>query len=963
MSDQNLNSLGIDISSFSPEKLKILQNFIDAFNKLDKYDSKVFKPVLGGGLVDFNNSIQQTNKLLDELDIRLNSINSVNITPKATGATKEVKDYSSAIEDATRKTKEFSERSAIGVEKVGKTLTEAYSTLRKIAYVIPGLGIAGIFDLAFKAIERVVEEMGLISPTQNEITESQIKVNKQFSELLDIIKSINSALHSTLNETLGGFETDKSLENVVKFAQALNKSAGDRLENERHFLAAQAIEAQNQFNLNGGFQKEKDLRGQILAQEDDLKVLIANRGEEQAKAGENDNPDFKSKYDKDIELAKLNIEISEKQYNEVKSINEKNAQLSQDLAVKEKEIIEHNAEERRKLSLEISKAEAKDVIDKNQIILNSETSSQEARIKALDKIQEATEKINNANENYILAQNSSHNHKIVDGKEVDTGLTTEGKAATIASNEASVEAERKNAEEIIKVNTEFYQRKIKATTESQKEEIEQNAITEEKIFKDTNKSLDERIAAYSEYLVNKQKLQVLIEKRDLQQGADRPGGTTSLTVEETERIYTASKTRQVEITANAEREIYDIVYSSLQKQLKDIEDETKSEEEYANEKHINDLNKLNERFNQHKINAEKYWEERKKIEKKGRLETDRINVQADQEALKRLTDFYYDKLQLEIENAKHDLDVAKAGGDPDEIAKAQGKYDALLTAQGDFDKAIKTARDKQEKDLLKQAEDGGADQGKVKEKWSKYFIQIEKELYRTIKELVDQSYEYRIKQVEKYKDLIDEQYGYEISAIEKSSLTAKDKAALDVQLNEQKREFDIKEQVQEKQLKIKEAEFDKKLAIAHIGFNTAEAVTAFLAKGNSAGAITAGILGGIELVAAAGVQIPSYKHGTPGTPGGISRYGEDGWEVVKEPNKSPYLVTSETISYLPMGTQIIPVKDDVLAEPKQSDGWAQTRWLGAEIRKNNKDIKNIFRPTINIDLGFENYKREKLYGK
>jgi hypothetical protein len=83
-------------------------------------------------------------------------------------------------------------------------------------------------------------------------------------------------------------------------------------------------------------------------------------------------------------------------------------------------------------------------------------------------------------------------------------------------------------------------------------------------------------------------------------------------------------------------------------------------------------------------------------------------------------------------------------------------------------------------------------------------------------------------------------------------------------------------------------------------------------------------------------------------------------EVVKEPGKQARLVMTETISYLPKGTDIIPVKESPVFEEKIADnGWEQTLYLAKEIRKSKTERKSST-TIIKIDLGFENYKKRIL---
>lgn len=60
------------------------------------------------------------------------------------------------------------ENSRTPIENVGKGLTRSFGYLRQIAYILPGIGIAGIFNLAFEAISKVAENLDLFTKRLNE---------------------------------------------------------------------------------------------------------------------------------------------------------------------------------------------------------------------------------------------------------------------------------------------------------------------------------------------------------------------------------------------------------------------------------------------------------------------------------------------------------------------------------------------------------------------------------------------------------------------------------------------------------------------------------------------------------------------------------------------------------------------------------------------------------------------------
>ena len=295
------------------------------------------------------------------------------------------------------------------------------------------------------------------------------------------------------------------------------------------------------------------------------------------------------------------------------------------------------------------------------------------------------------------------------------------------------------------------------------------------------------------------------------------------------------------------------------------------------------------------------------------------------------------------------------------LKKKQGFEDSLLEFEkkGDTTSAeYKKAKDESEKaraDMMdKFYKDDMANRKAIEEK-----------AFEGVKTILDREYELRLQQLARVKAVIDEQYSNEEAAVNKSSLSAKDKAALDIQLAAQKQQYDKNAALEERKLKREQAVADRALNIAHIVWNTEESISAALKMPAPYGEILAaerGVLGAIEVATVLATPIP-YAEGTPygGHPGGLARYGESGPEIVKEPYKSPYIVMTDTVSYLPKGTEVTPILESPeFGMAKVSDGWEQTRWLAKQMSKNNKPNKNVVNTTINLGLGFEIYKKQIL---
>lgn len=139
---------------------------------------------------------------------------------------------------------------------------------------------------------------------------------------------------------------------------------------------------------------------------------------------------------------------------------------------------------------------------------------------------------------------------------------------------------------------------------------------------------------------------------------------------------------------------------------------------------------------------------------------------------------------------------------------------------------------------------------------------------------------------------------------------------------------------------VKQAIFNKATAALQIGISTAQAIMAIASTGGgtfyadfgvSAGiltAITAGI-GAAQLAAVLAAPLPKYELGTDWHIGGKAVVGEKRPEVIIEPGKNPYVVSSPQILDLAKGTKVIPSleqyekefgKDNIDAMLKNSKG-------------------------------------------
>jgi len=86
---------------------------------------------------------------------------------------------------------------------------------------------------------------------------------------------------------------------------------------------------------------------------------------------------------------------------------------------------------------------------------------------------------------------------------------------------------------------------------------------------------------------------------------------------------------------------------------------------------------------------------------------------------------------------------------------------------------------------------------------------------------------------------------------------------------EAKKEIERQYQREQREIRKREAKAQKQMALFNIGINTAQAVVAFLAKGDWASSIAAGVIGAIQLAFVASKEVPQYWKGTDYHKGGL----------------------------------------------------------------------------------------------
>jgi hypothetical protein len=134
-----------------------------------------------GALTSLKQTAAETDKFkmsLGDLNTRLSllkeRLNQATEPARITKLGNEIKLVTSQIDDQKAAFAKLGAETEKAGSAMGSGLNKAFGGLRMIANILPGIGLAGMFGLAFEGLGKLVEEMGLFS---NKITESEKKLS------------------------------------------------------------------------------------------------------------------------------------------------------------------------------------------------------------------------------------------------------------------------------------------------------------------------------------------------------------------------------------------------------------------------------------------------------------------------------------------------------------------------------------------------------------------------------------------------------------------------------------------------------------------------------------------------------------------------------------------------------------------------------------------------------------------
>lgn len=1001
--EQDILSLGLDISQFSAQKKALLLEYIEIFKKLSKYDGKIFNPIAGDGLTKLNTSLQETNRLLDDMNTRLYSIQVSNnaVAQSITSGTNAIRTQASSmnvLSNATQGASNAQQKFVVNtyaakssLEGIGKSLTQMLTYLRYAAYILPGIGIAGIFNLAYEAIKSAADAIFDFVDHGRELQEVSRDINnalaeqiKSWDELVRLQKeyynnflSINEfsdgsaakiqVLRDKESDLSGdvsrGYESGKLLAEQLGIAQKKYSELLDDV--ARYDNKSRNAGSVLEFNLNTQlFKISQDIQTQLdkmksaTALSEEAQRTIARKGVDDYGGIHNKDSHFTEAADKADAVKQAQLKKEEQDaifkaakanYDSLNKLLSDYYRADKELKDKQLEIDKFNSDQERKILVENIRAQAQTELKIQQDILNNDKKFHDDKKAAILKEYEEEKKIALANRINVTGTKENPN---VGATKADIINATVKETADIK------QADIKKNTELEKNDVEFYQRKIKALTDTNINEVKAESDKNKAIYNNQEKSLSERLRAYQKFVEDEQKIADYQLALDIQRGAAKAGGITSLTPEESAKLESDNAKAKEKVVANSEKEIYDITHSSLEAILDDVDKFNKSQDEIDLTGHILALRRINKEYDDKKISLKNYRKEKAKIELQYEKSDLDQQIANDKEAIQNLQEAYYEKINLELQYREQLLQIVQVTGSEQAIAEAKAAVKAAQDAVNDAFAKIKEARDKLHQDELKKEQK--TPPAEKEDKGIYEALRISQRILDDVRRLYDERIEMQIRFLEKKQQLLDEEYGSEQDAIEKSSLSLKDKQALEIQIQEQKHVSDENASREEANLRIKEFEFDKKIALAKAAIGIAAAI---VKDGiTSPKSIADAIIGAAEIATILATRPPSFGEGVIDFKGGLARTGEKGAEAIKEPGKPWRVVTKETIGYLKPGSDVIPLNTNhpEFGVSSHDDSWEQTRYLARQMKKNKNEIKNIFKPTIVINGAFEQRKNQIL---
>jgi len=880
-----------------------------------------------------------------------------------------------------------------GIAGLSRGLGSVLGNVRQLAYILPGVGMAGLFNLAFEAIGAVIQQLGFFDDAVSRSAEYVKKLADNLKDFKDTLYEINN-LHLS-SDVFGVDDAKKALADAVasgknytellsykkavldaekKLAddrvaglgasqEALNKINDDiyRLDTKRlgqlqtvKNLSDKIFETQGKSVTEGTGQTMDEILSEstinpqkVLAKIHDITTGIVPATIEKAL----DVHGYTSELEIELKkLTALDAQLTERRNTQTKTEDALKSQkaANNNIDAKALEDSKYFSDEERKIRLDNAINTAEGIKAINEATLKNQTKSEKEKLDAINAIEDA-------NVNEITARYNNVSTKI--------GVTeAERNEALNQYNLALKKNAIKASEDSEKIVTEFWTKRNDITHKSRELDILIQQLADKTVLDNEQESYQNRMNALIDYTNDRERVALEQYQSDVLAANLLPQELRDLKLIQLKKEYD----KQILDAENGLRkESYDIAENWYRKQLDLVKDANDVERTEAQNAATDSLLTLTEQYNKKEISHKEFLKRREKLEHESDVKIANARVADDESELARLIALR-DEVSVKLNAASSAFSIASMFGSKRGADSAQGEIDDLTKDYNDLTHQIGTKNAEYSKDKLTAAELYDKKQDEMRKRANENWQELEKDGFDIVKEATDAYYEYRLNKIQELADAQDEAIEHEIDAINRSTISAKEKNAYDIQLQAEKTASDEKFAKEQRKIKHDQAIFDRDIALAQMELNIALSITEALATGGPAAiplAISYGALGAAALIKAVAVKIPEYATGGTHQKDGLAIFGEAGHELVKEPNKKPFVATKPTLGYLAAGTELIPLYDIPSFSDRPDNSWAQTLYLGKQIAKNKHEIKNIFKPKISVNLYNYSYTQRILHGK
>lgn len=723
----------------------------------------------------------------------------------------------------------------------GKTAPSLFSQIGKAIFSWQSALTIGItlFTIYAKEIGDFVGSLVSAEYALKKEAEAQARRNTLMLEYLKIMRDINQTNDFTNNQY---DQTIRSMEAEIGSARALGKSKLDLLTLEEKLAVQRELTANKAFLESGGFTelgaREKKVTSARIALLENNRALekdINNkRLIEQKKTLEEELKNATDSYDMQFKI----VDEFSRTFNQV---NEKRNELATFLE-----------SEKTKNIMDNITNEANMQIAKNEVVLNSEASTEKQRLAALQSNFDARKKIIQAELNYAKSQPGAYN--------ADGSATSETKKAILKANAETLDATIQLQDKTFQVKEDYRKRNLAADSSILKNQLAiQDEFAKNLLARETA-SIEDRLAAQKRLIADQE-----VAENDRYKMAIDKKGLTDKEVEALEKEHQTNLALiKIRGTVSTIELVRKLTLEAIQRDGNTVET--------AN------LQALSKEYTALADNLEK-----RKIKLK------EFNEQ------KRLIDQNYTEQSLTDQLAAID-----------KVIEAEKKADKDITALLKQREAI---INNIAKNRLNKVEDDAKKQKEINKAIWDASRQLAFETLDAIQSVVMANYDNELARLQELQTAKGEYYATEIENIKNSSLSEEEKAKriklLEAEAAAQRKKIDAEIRAEN----IKKAKSEREFQIFKIIGNTAIGITSALASTppNPILAAIIGAIGAVQLARTIAAPIPKYADGTANHPGGLAIYGEAGPEVVKEPGKDAYLVNQATLSALPKGTKVTPM--------------------------------------------------------